>query len=159
MIIVSDTSVISNLVKIEKENLLKQLFGTIVIPKKVHEELIQTIKIKERVEKLDWIVVMAIKDVDFYKRLRIRLDPGESEAIVLAKELNASLLMIDERKGRKIARETGLTIVGLLGILIEAKKQGMIDKVKPSMDKLIYDIGFRVKPGLYQKILSTVEES
>ena len=80
------------------------------------------------------------------------MDPGEAEAIVLAIELEADALLIDEKKGRKIAEEHGIIITGLLGILIIAKSENLISEVKPILDKLIFETGFRINPKLYQDI-------
>ena len=77
---------------------------------------------------------------------------------MLAIELRADALLIDEKKGRKIAQEYGIIITGLLGIFIEAKKEGFINKVKPTLDRLIFEAGFRISPKLYQAILEKVGE-
>lgn len=158
MIVISDTSVISNLAQVHQIDLLRELYSRIVIPQKVKEELNNDPSTLELIKDIDWIDIGKISNQDLYNNLIIDLDPGEAEAIVLAKELGAGLLMIDERKGRKIAKENGIPIVGVLGLLTEAKKEGLIDKVKPILDKLIFEIGFRVNPKLYRYVLSTVDE-
>jgi predicted nucleic acid-binding protein len=81
------------------------------------------------------------------------LDRGEAEAIALAVELKAAALIIDERQGRNKAESVGLKIIGLLGILLEAKSKGLILSVRPLIDELVDKIGFRVHPALYQAIL------
>lgn len=86
------------------------------------------------------------------------MDLGEAEAIALAQELQADLLIMDERKGRAIAETYGLRVVGLLGILVKSTKQGHIERLKPVLDVLIKEVGFRVHQSLYIRILHEVNE-
>ena len=86
------------------------------------------------------------------------MDRGESEAILLSQQLQADLLLIDERRGRAEAQRLGIRITGLLGILVEAKRKGLIVSVKPLMGQLIADSTFRVSPKLYELILTKAEE-
>jgi len=74
--------------------------------------------------------------------LREQLDPGEAEAIVLAAELDAKLLLVDEKRGRRIAIDRGLEVTGLLGVLAEARARGLIPKCKPILDDMIRVAGF-----------------
>lgn len=106
-----------------------------------------------------WIKVKPIKDRTRVDKLHDRLDLGESEAIILALELKADILVMDERKGRKIAEEYGLTIIGLFGILIGAKRRGYIKSVKDQMDILINDHSFRVGKAVYNQVLRLAKES
>lgn len=158
MLIVSDTSPITNLIHINQLELLNKLFGEIIIPDKVFGELSVYENQKITVENHDWILVKSVKDKKLIKKLEKQLDLGESQAIVLAKELEADILIIDERKGRKTAKEYGLRIIGLLGVLIQAKKKGYIENLKPILNKLIEEIGFRVSKNLYSRILKEVDE-
>ena len=90
---------------------------------------------------------------------RAQLDPGVSEAIALALEINADLLLIDERRGKTEANRLGIRITGLLGVLVEAKQQALIPAVRPLMDDLIAASQFRVSQALYNQILAMVGES
>lgn len=158
MLIVSDTSPITNLIKIGQLDILEKLFNTVVITYKVYNELLNYENQKHEIEKRKWILIERISNHDKVKELEIQLDAGEAEAIVLAQELEADTLVIDERKGRKIAEGYGLKIIGLLGILIIAKKQGYIEAIKPLLDELIKKVGFRVSEALYYRVLMEAEE-
>jgi uncharacterized protein len=81
------------------------------------------------------------------------LDAGEAEAIVLALESHADLLLMDERLGRDIASHFSLKYIGLIGVLVVAKRKGLISAVKPYLDELRDVAGFRVKEGLYLRVL------
>ncbi len=136
MLIVSDTSPITNLIQIGQLDILEQVFTQIIIPEKVYEELSVYEKQREEIENRNWILVKPVINQAEVKMLEKQLDLGEAQAIVLAKELNADLLIIDERKGRKAAEEYGLKIIGLLGVLIQAKKKGYLNELKPILDKI-----------------------
>lgn len=158
MIVVSDTSVITNLIQLGQLPLLKELFENIIIPQKIFDELARIPRQIEVINENAWIEVRQISDETHFKKLTSTLDPGEAEAIVLAIELKADALLIDEKKGRRIAQEYGITITGLLGVLIEAKAENLIKEVKPILDRLIFEMGFRINPKLYQNILEKVDE-
>ena len=158
MIVVSDTSVITNLIQLGQLPLLKELFGHIIIPQKVFNELARIPRQIEIINEKAWMEVRQITDEAHFKKLTSTLDPGEAEAIVLAIELKADALLIDEKKGRRIAQKYGITITGLLGVLIEAKAENLIKEVKPILDRLIFEMGFMISPKLYQNILEKVDE-
>jgi len=158
MIIVSDTSVITNLKQIGYLEILEKLFKRVIVPQKVSEELLRIEGRDQLFEENSWLEVRETLNKPLYEKLLKRVDPGEAESIALALENKADLLLIDERKGRKVAEEYGLTITGLIGILIDAKSKNYVNDIKPILDKLIYDIGFRISPKLYQKVLIMVNE-
>ena len=81
------------------------------------------------------------------------LDPGETEAIALALELHATLVLMDERKGTQAARALGLTTIGVFGLLLDAKRQGMVDALMPLVDRLSSDLRFFVSPVLRQRLI------
>lgn len=162
MIIVSNTSPITSLAAIQRLDLLQQLYGTVIIPEAVYRELTEVelpVPGTLEVQTLDWIEVKQLADNSQISTMfQQPLDPGESEAIALAIELDAELLLIDERRGRTEAERLGVTITGLLGILAEAKKQSLIEAVKPLLGNLIDTAKFRVSERLYSLILQTVGE-
>ena len=112
--IVSDSTTIITLTNIARVDILGNFFDKIYIPEKVYDEIVQ----KENVS-LDntFFIKKVIEDKDLYRLLEKSLDSGESEAIVLAKEMNLRLL-IDEKKGRKIASNMDVKIMGLIGLLM-----------------------------------------
>ena len=158
MLVISDTSPITNLIQIGELDLLKKLFDEIIIPKKVYQELADYEGQKREIDKREWIILKEVANTEAIRQMRKLLDPGEAEAILLAKELNADFLIIDERKGRQIAEDYGLRIIGLLGVLVRGKQKGHILYLKPTLDKLIDQAGFRVSAKLYDKILHEVGE-
>ena len=87
------------------------------------------------------------------------LDAGEAEAIVLSEELHADFLLIDDLKGRKFATRLGLVVVGSVGILLKAKKKGIINEVKPYLEKLIHLAGAWISPALYHSALAIAQEN
>ena len=95
--------------------------------------------------------------IKLHKGLSSVLDPGEATKIALASEHDNSLMIIDEVKGRKVAREMGVHITGTLGVLITAKEKGYIKAVKPIIKKM-EKTNFRVSEGLLQKVLEKVNE-
>ncbi len=164
MIVISDTSAITNLAAIQYLQLLPQLYNQITIPEAVYRELAEIdppVPGTLEVQMASWLEVRQVVNRNVVERLQIevRLDPGESEAIALALELNADLLLIDERRGRAEANRLGVRITGLLGILVEAKQKKLIVNVKPLMDSLIATSDFRVSSALYSQILDIVDES
>jgi predicted nucleic acid-binding protein len=86
------------------------------------------------------------------------LDPGEAEAIALALETRAELLLMDERLGRDTARYLGLTFTGLIGLLVQGKRKGLIPSIKHELDALRDIAGFRIADSLYWRILHDEKE-
>ena len=161
MIIVSNTSPITNLSAIGQLQLLQQLYGEIIIPSAVFQELTQwgdSIPGAKEVKASNWIQVKPLTNIHLVQLLKNQLDEGESSAIALALELNADWLIIDEQLGRQISSQHNLKITGILGILIEAKRQGLIPLVKPMLDDLINIARFWISTSLYNRILLIVGE-
>ena len=129
MIIVSDTSPINYLILIGQIDLLPQLFEQIIIPQAVYNELSDSLAPLSvqtwTIDTPSWLKIQPVSQpTDEIKNL---LDPGESEAIILAQELNADLLLLDDMKARRIAKQRGLVITGILGILDQATNMKLIN--------------------------------
>ena len=160
MIVVSDTSAISNLAAIGQLILLKQLYNTVVIPNAVHKELIGSPAFvdNEPLSKYDWIQVRDVRDRALVKEYLEELDIGESEAIALALEIKAELLLLDEKDGRRIAKEKGLKRTGILGVLTEAKNQTLISEIRPLIKTLRNQTNFWLSKSLCNEVLNSVGE-
>ena len=107
---------------------------------------------------MDWIQVVEPADRAAVEALRAELDAGEAEAIVLAQQLSASLLLIDERLGRRAAAQLGLDVTGLSGILAEAKKRQIIPACAPLLDDMIARAGFWIGARLRSDYLKALGE-
>jgi uncharacterized protein len=163
VIIVSDTSPLSNLAIVNALFLLKEIYQTIVIPQAVAEELANGRDEDPRIAavlSLDWVQVRQASNLDLIAELRndYLLDRGEAEAIALAIELAADELLIDERLGRREAARLGVAMTGVLGVLLIAKRRGLILRVQSVMDALMAEAGFRVSKQLYEEVLRAAGE-
>ena len=155
LIVVSNTSPISNLAAIGQLNLLQKLYDKVTIPPTVYQEIINSGTTDPgtlAIQTLDWIQVLPITDMTLLQTLQVKLDPGEAEAITLAVELPADRLLIDERKGRNEAIKSGIRVTGVIGILLAAKKQGFVTQIKPILNDLINN-GFWICEQLYTEVL------
>lgn len=162
MIVVSNTSPISNLAKVGQLSLMPQLYGSILIPYAVYEELLDPRAgetVITAVRSAPWIDIQSVQNQGLVNDLRTRVNVGEAEAIALAIEVKAARLIIDERLGRQAARDFGVKITGILGILLLAKRQKIIMEVKPIMDNLIEQANFRISSQLYADVLMAADES
>ena len=160
MIVISDTSCIGYLIIIDKLFLLQENFFEIIVPQTVHKEILQLSKKYDLSKYLssEWISSIAITNNKLYNDLLKQVDAGESEAIVLSKEINAELLLIDERKGTLLARSFGIKTIGLLGVLLLSKEKKIIPVVKPILDELIANTTFRIDTILYTKVMKQANE-
>jgi predicted nucleic acid-binding protein len=154
MIVVSDTTTLIILIKANKLAYLHNLFSKILIPRAVYDELTY----KESVVLPDFIHVVDVMKSETLEMLMFVLDQGESEAITLAQEQKLPLI-IDEKKGRKIAKNLQLDILGLLGILFLNIKKGFIseDEAKLFLDQAI-DQGYRISSTLIKQMFLSLRE-
>jgi predicted nucleic acid-binding protein len=162
MVVVSDTTAISNLYLIDKLWLLEKLYKEVIIPSSVYQELKN---LKKNVDGRDiqfeittWIKIGEVRQKDLVTVLLLSLDRGEAEAIVLAKEMNADLLIIDELKGRKYAKQLNIEVIGLAGILLMAKKKKLISSVEQTLNELKNKAGFWISNKLFDTILGLANE-
>jgi len=159
--VISNTSPLMNLAIIGRLDLLRHFYETIHIPQAVWDELIEQGAGKPGSDVIAaalWIQKHTVQNQHLVAALREQLDPGESESIALALELRAELILLDESEGRRVATSYGLNKTGVLGILLEAKKQGIIHSLKNEMDKLQGDAHFWISPPLFEKLLRAADE-
>ena len=149
-----------NLAVVEHLRLLHQLYNTVIIPDAVWDELSSLSSQHPEVravQTLSWFERQPVASRSVADALLVELDLGEAEAIALAVEKQADVLLLDERRGRQVAARLGLTYIGLLGILLEAKRKGFLPEVKPVLDDLIAKAGFWVSRQLYARVLQAAE--
>lgn len=161
MSVVSNASPLINLARIDELDLLPRLYGELLIPEAVWEEVVIEGAGQpgaDEVKASPWIKIQAIANRSLARALRQELDAGEAEAIILTLEVQAELLLMDERVGREIAQHLGVRYTGLIGVLIEAKHKGLIDDVKPYLNRLRDVAGFYIRDALYARVLQDEEE-
>ena len=158
-IVVSDTSPIRALHFLAQTVLLQQLFGTVIVPPIVADELAhsRTPYGPIHVVRIPFIEIRAPLDQQRVLQYAAALDAGEAQAIVLAVELGATLL-IDEIDGRAAAAAAGVPFIGVLGVLARAKREGLIDEVRPLLDRLRSGLRFRIAQKLYEEFLQSIGE-
>jgi len=139
VIVVADTSVFLNLCCIQREDLLSRLYAEVFAPPKVRDEFVSAVQRYSRFQGLafpSWVRLQEPSQPLSALAPWARLDPGESAAIALATELGADLVLVDEAKGRAVARRLGLRCAGILAVLLDAKAQRTIAAVAPLIDEL-----------------------
>ena len=160
MIIISDTSCITNLFHIDALQLLPKLFGKILIPQAVCNELLafhkNTFTNQLSANKIE---VVQVTDQECLQKAKyFKLDLGETEAIALALQLKNIALIIDEKAGKKAADKLGIKTVGLLGVILLAKEYKHIESVKLLLDDLKSKTTFHFSDSLYTQIIKLAGE-
>ena len=167
MLVVSDTSPILNLAAVGHVDLLGSLYGVLVIPPAVQGELASLSRRNPRFAAATplpaFVRVEPLPDTPdadaILAELTLRLHPGEAEALALAAALRADLLLVDEIDARRLARQRGVRTQGLLGVLVEAKRRGLLAAVAPLLDQLQANAGFWVGTDLRANVLRSVGET
>ncbi len=155
--IIADSTPLINFAAIHRLDVLEQLFGMLVIPKAVETELLEKgerYPSAKELKRADFIDVIRINDLALCNSLKIDLDQGEAEVITLALEQNAELLLLDEIAGRTVAKFHNIPFTGSIGCLVEAKRTGIIPKIKPLLDAMVSEARFWVSEALYRRVLS-----
>ena len=135
MIVVSDTTPLISLLKIDRIDLLEKLFGQVLIPQAVFDELTADVRFEleaEQIRQKQFIKVKAVRNSESARILKraTGLDQGESEAIILTDEQNADVLLMDEAKGRAVSFQMGFRIMGTIGILMAAYEENELTAIE-----------------------------
>jgi predicted nucleic acid-binding protein len=153
MIVVSDTSPLTALLTVGEAALLPHLFHEVFIPNAVHAELL-----RNHPRLPNWLQVGQVKDTAQATNYSRVVDAGEAEAIELARELHADQLLIDERKGRKLAVQEGVPVIGLLGVVLLAKRKALIPSARALLVRLENEAGMYLSQDIRDAALKTVGE-
>lgn len=160
MIVISDATPIISLLKINRLDLLEQLFGSVRIPKGVFAELTENQRFQEEAKIVeDSVFIQVVEEIDdSYVSLLRRstgLDLGESEAIFLSDNGKADLLLMDEARGREVAVRMGIRVMGTIGILALAYEDSLLssEEIKSAIE-VLRDSGRHISDRLYEQLLA-----
>ena len=164
MIVVSDTTPIISLIKTGQLEILRKLFGAVYIPDAVYQELTENKTYAEEARIVQESGFLFREEVDNKKSVMILrnftgLDTGESEAIILADEKQSDVLLMDERKGREVAKKMGIKIAGTMGILAQAFDEKIL--TKKDIERCIECLKeneIRISQKLYQKLIDHIQK-
>ena len=148
-IIITDTSCLILLEKIDGFGVLQRLFTSVTTTPEIKNEFGTGLP--------EWIIIKAVKDIALMEVLKESVDPGEASALALAIETTNPLVIIDDLKGRKLAKRMTLNIMGTLGVLLKAKQHHIIPLVRPYIDR-IQETNFRVSQEVISYVLEQAGE-
>lgn len=161
MKVVANSSVLISRSCINRLLLLEEKFKRVFIPEAVWQEVVESGEVEpgaEAVQNAAWVEVMEVGNKNLVKALQEFVDSGESEAIALALEIKADLILMDEKEARVLARKYGLNVMGTVGNLVWAKKAGRIKTLKDILDDLITLGNFRISNAIYRHALKEAGE-
>ncbi|GHT58414.1 nucleic acid-binding protein [Spirochaetia bacterium] len=158
MIIACDSAPLFALAVCGQLDLLEKLYDEVLIPEAVYQEA--TVPDKPNADKIaEWAQgkIVKITDMELFHAIKLSLHKGEAEAIALYKEKSADFLLIDEKKGRKVAEYYDVKIIGTIGLLLKAKQEGLVPRIKPCIE-LLQQSTVRIASALYQRALERAGE-
>ncbi|HEX6864327.1 MAG TPA: DUF3368 domain-containing protein [Thermoanaerobaculia bacterium] len=164
LVVISDSSTLIHLSTIGRLSLLREFHGLVTIPPAVWREVVDQGSGRESRQEVEaahrhgWIEVKTVRDDKLVRLLKRDLDDGEAEVLALAIENKASLVLLDEAEARRIADTLGLRKTGVIGILIRAKLEGKIERLRAELDNLRSKSGFWIDEKLYHRALVEVGE-
>ena len=156
MIVVADTSVILNLCCVEQAHLLPALFHEVWIPDEVRIEFERLSLHQPRFQGLrlpDWARIQPAEPVSAALAALPNLHAGETAALALALNRQADAVLMDESAGRRAAQLLGLPVIGVLGVLLQARRSGLLPAIKPVLERLAAEAGFWLSPVLMKEAL------
>lgn len=147
--IISDTSCLILFHKIGELDLLRKVYETVTTTPEVAKEFMYTLP--------DWIRIEEVKDKKYQDFLETQIDWGEASAIALAKEMESPLVLLDDLKARKLAVKLNLKVTGTLGVIHKAKQIGVLENIKPIIEKL-QATNFRISENILEELLGKNNE-
>ncbi len=160
MKIICNATPLINFASINRLDILKSLFVEMVIPQAVYSETVESgFPSSETIVKgieAGWLKVKSVPEMP--DSIPLELDAGEREVIALALTEQKTRVVLDEKRARKVAQSLDLNVIGTLGILILAKQNQIIPKVKPLLDSMITEAQYWVNQSLYDNVLQAVSE-
>jgi predicted nucleic acid-binding protein len=161
MIVVSDTTPLIGLASIGRLEILQELFGEVYIPQAVYDETVTHGRAegnaKQDVDNAAWIHIMQVQDRLAVNILLDEMDLGEVETIVLAGEMEANWVLMDEKKGRRKLSQLNIPKIGTIGVLLKAKQIGLISNLKHEIEGL-QKMGFAISQMAVDEVLKMAGE-
>jgi len=154
MIVVSDTTPLVGLASIGRLDILRELFDEVYIPQAVHDEATSA---RKDIEAAIWMHVVQVRDRLAVNILLDEMDLGEVETIILAGEMNADWVLMDEKKGRRKLSQLNIPKIGTIGVLLKARQLGLIQNLKHEIENL-QKMGFSISQMVVDDVLKTVGE-
>jgi predicted nucleic acid-binding protein len=149
-IVISDTSCLIIFNKIGQLEILQKVYDNVITTPEVAEEFSEILP--------DWIIIKEVQDKKYQEFIETQIDYGEASAIALAKEIDNSLLLLDDLKARKLAGKLNLRFTGTLGVITKAKQIGVIKAVRPIIDSLLLT-DFRISENVIDELLKLNNEN
>ena len=143
-LVVADTSSLIIFEKLDCFGLLPQIYDQVVTTPEILNEYGHSLP--------NWFIIKSVQNQILLRFLESRVDTGEASAIALVMELNDALLILDDLKARKLAKQMGLKLTGSLGVLSKAKDLGVLKQIRPIVDKL-RETDFRISEKILEALL------
>ena len=138
---VTNSTCLIALERVGQLGLLPRVFKSVFAPPAVQAEL---------GSRIEWLIVKEVSDPGVAAALRTQLDEGEAHTIALAMELGDAAVILDDKKARRVGRQIGLKVIGTVGVLLLAKRKGVIPAIRPLLEGL-QQAGFRMTEALYEE--------